>query len=93
MRSSQTSPAPVFSLPPHPTERRPSQQLTSTRTEEARAARESLSQVKTENEDLIAKVKQLEKELRELGGRDEPRGRVSQPRDMPPPEAPASAAL
>lgn len=83
MRSGQPSPASMPTSLHYPRERRSSQQASVARVEEAIAARESLDKTKAENEDLIKKVKQLEKQLRGLNGEaQEERGRLGQPRGM-----------
>ena len=79
MRSGQPSPALVSSHPPYAAlERRPSQQQYASRAEEAIAARESLNTAKSENEELVAQVKHLEKVLKDIGGGDEVRGWLGQ---------------
>ena len=75
MRSGQPSPNLVSHFPSHAAaERRSSVQQSASKMEEANAARDALHKAKTENDELVEKIKSLEKELRALGGADEARG-------------------
>ena len=78
MRSAQPSPAPSASFGERPSSRissRQSVQLTSSRVEEAIAAKKILDENKAENDELAKRVRELELELRSIKGGDERRGR------------------
>ena len=76
MRSGQPSPALFGDRPASRSGRRPSAQMSTGRVEEAAAARKGLEDARTEHDELVRRVKELERELRGLGPAEESRGRA-----------------